>query len=128
MGENKGRPEGPLSARSGRSTSFTPASSSSLLPVISQDGVRSLLEADPYAELTPTELLLKLADVSDDRVTHSKDWPKTAASLSTQLRRLAPAFRCVGIEISLDDPKTGKRLRTTSGQRLIRLEKAGKTE
>ncbi|MEE8530722.1 MAG: hypothetical protein V3S34_00730 [Hyphomicrobium sp.] len=92
------------------------------------DGVRSLLEADPYAELTPTELLLKLADVSDDRVTRSKDWPKTPASLSTQLRRLAPAFRCIGIKISLDDPKTGKRLRTTSGQRLIRLEKAGKTE
>ncbi len=92
------------------------------------DGVRSLLEPDPCVELTPTDLLLKLADLTGDRAVRSRDWPKTPASLSIQLRRLAPAFRRIGIEIMLDDAKTGKRLRTTSGQRLIRLEKAGKTE
>jgi len=55
---------------------------------------------------TPTETLQKLGELlSDDRKT-PKGWPSSSRVLSSQLKRLAPQLRCVGIGVELGKSKT----------------------
>lgn len=46
---------------------------------------------------TATELLKKLTDTVTEQITKGKDWPKTPTALSTQLTRMTPSLRKVGI-------------------------------
>ncbi len=75
-----------------------------------KSAVETALEASPLTapiralavggwEGTATDLLAELADLVEDQVARSRSWPKSARSLSTALRRLAPDLRSEGIEI-----------------------------
>jgi hypothetical protein len=98
--------------------------------------ISTALEASPVAEAiltfmadreywqgTATELLEELnADVEEEirrRRERLKAWPKTGRGLSGELRRLAPALRARGIEVSFS--------RGSSGVRHVHLEKNGAT-
>lgn len=63
---------------------------------------------------TTTELLDKLSFDVGETAERRKDWPKGARALGTILRRLAPNFRAVGIDIMWD---------RGSGERLIYIRK-----
>ena len=54
-----------------------------------------------------TELLKRLTDLVDEKITHSEAWPRSARGLSGDLRRLAPVLRRVGVEI--DFPRSSDR-------------------
>jgi len=49
---------------------------------------------------TPSELLEKLDNLVEDKITRRRDWPKSAGGLSKILNRLAPNFRQIGIEVA----------------------------
>jgi hypothetical protein len=68
---------------------------------------------------TAAELLDALTPLgSDGRPRPPKGWPASARGMSGHLRRVTPALRAVGIEVTI--PQT-----RTSGGRIIRVEKAG---
>jgi hypothetical protein len=48
---------------------------------------------------TATELLTALSHLVSESIRSSRDWPKSAKSLSGKLRRLAPNFAAVGVQI-----------------------------
>ena len=81
------------------------------------------LEASPVAaairsldsfEGTATELLAKLDDLINDKISALKTWPKSGRALANALRRLAPSLAAVGQEVTFVRPS-----RKTDGQRLI---------
>ena len=60
--------------------------------------VREFMEKRNHWEGTATELLEALP--ASDQTARSKAWPKVPRTLSNQLRRLAPALRKVGIQVT----------------------------
>lgn len=65
---------------------------------------------------TASELLVKLADLVDEKTTKNKHWPATPRGLAGELRRLAPALRRAGYDVIFAN-RTGK-------ARLIHLQKS----
>lgn len=76
--------------------------------------VRTLVASDDW-QGTATELLESLATIAGENVVRRRDWPVAPNALSGQLRRLAPDFRAIGIEIDFDHRAGG------TGQRLISI-------
>jgi len=62
--------------------------------------IRDLMDELAEWEGTAAELLTALEDKADDRTRNSKQWPKSARSLSGQLRRAATFLRQKDIDIS----------------------------
>jgi hypothetical protein len=50
---------------------------------------------------TATELLVELEKHPPENVVKSQYWPKGASVLSNRLKRHAPAFRAMGIDVDL---------------------------
>jgi hypothetical protein len=71
---------------------------------------------------TATELLVQLTAIAGEAVARRKDWPAQPNTLSGQLRRLAPDFRAIGIEIDCDARAPG------SGARAIAIRRIGLQE
>jgi hypothetical protein len=80
-----------------------------------QEATESVLEADPVAGAvrglvekqgrwagTATELWQTLNELVDEDVRHTKAWPAAPNSLTSRLKRLAPALRGIGIEYGED--------------------------
>jgi hypothetical protein len=61
---------------------------------------------------TATELLKSLPGEVSDQIAKSKDWPQNARALSGSVRRLAPALRKMGIDLTFPRGKDRKRTRT----------------
>jgi hypothetical protein len=61
--------------------------------------VERLMEEQNTWEGTATELLEELENKIDDKVKKSKTWPTKVQTLTTRIRRAAPALRVVGVEI-----------------------------
>lgn len=78
---------------------------------------QALLKLVAAGEVTGTasELLTRLANV-DLEASRSKSWPRDAARLGGQLRRLAPHLRRFGLEVEFVDSKGQRR-----AKRLIRI-------
>jgi hypothetical protein len=74
------------------------------------------LEADGQpARLEGTATELKtLLQADDENLERRRDWPKTPKTLSERLRRLAPSFRALGIDVEFEREKR---------RRFIRIEK-----
>jgi hypothetical protein len=94
-----------------------------------REATESALEADPVAGAvralmqnqeqwngTATELWQILNELVDEDVRHTKAWPAAPNSLTSRLKRLAPALRGIGIEYS--EERTGRK-----GSRLKKLTK-----
>jgi hypothetical protein len=88
------------------------------------------LESDPVGQAiihldqvnwkgTATGLLDTLSNQVSDTVRRSKSWPTTARWLSSNIRRLVPAFRKIGIEVEF-------KREGSSGTRYITIIKTGK--
>jgi hypothetical protein len=82
------------------------------------EAVEITLEASPLYEPlrvisatgfegSATELLHRLADLVGEKTAKTDGWPKTAAVLGGEVRRLAPVLRRVGIEIEF--PRRGRK-------------------
>ena len=67
---------------------------------------------------TATALLAKLTSMAGETVTRRKDWPAAPNVLSGQLKRLAPDFRAIGIEIDCDAREPGTGVRSISIRRI----------
>ena len=63
---------------------------------------------------TAGELLSRLSDHADDRERSLGSWPKAPAGLSNILRRLAPSFRAVDVDIQFYREPGGQRRRIVS--------------
>jgi hypothetical protein len=61
--------------------------------------VRELLEEQESWDGTPSELLVVLGDRVALKVRQARNWPKAANRLSSELNRLAPALRSIGIHV-----------------------------
>lgn len=49
-----------------------------------------------------SDLLAEINRITDEKTQRQRHWPKAANALSAKLRRLAPNFRAVGIEVNTD--------------------------
>src|SRR5262249_10655295 len=78
------------------------------------DPLRQLMADKELWEGKPSELLAKLGELADDKVTKIQDWPKRANSLSGQLKRLAPNLRKIGLHVTFGSAGRGK----TKGRRI----------
>ena len=67
---------------------------------------------------TATELLVQLTAIAGEAGARRKDWPAEPNTLSGQLRRLAPDFRAIGIEIDCDARHPGSGARSISIRRI----------
>jgi hypothetical protein len=98
------------------------ASSTSVAIEASAIGPALLRFMDPRTEWlgTATSLLEFLAGYADEKTRKRKDWPQNPRGLRSDLQRIAPSLRRVGIETTFD-------LRSTdsSRERQIRLQKVG---
>ena len=65
-----------------------------------------------------TALLARLAERADDALLRRRDWPGAPNALAVQLRRLAPDFRAIGIEIDCEAREPGSGARSISIRRL----------
>ena len=92
-----------------------------------QGAVEGTLEGDPVADVvlamvpwsgTATELLAALNHQTPEHITKRKDWFSRPRQVSNALRRLAPALRKVGVEVTFAR-------QAHTGRRLIFVEKAG---
>ncbi|MBI4584570.1 MAG: hypothetical protein HY717_11195 [Planctomycetes bacterium] len=73
---------------------------------------RRLLDETGSWDGTATALLERLVQTVSEKVLEGRNWPKSAKGLSGILRRLAPAFRRLGYEISFErETETKKRER-----------------
>ena len=70
-------------------------------------------------EGTSTELLAKMNSRVPEAIQKGRGWPKRANVLSNVLRRLAPNFRAIGIEVVFS--QTGGK----GSRRLVKIEKVG---
>jgi hypothetical protein len=82
--------------------------------------VRSLAERGGFRG-TASELLQRLADEAGEDATRRKGWPADGSRLSSELRRIAPSLRRVGVEVTLDVRLSRKNYRGIE----IRLADAG---
>jgi hypothetical protein len=64
-----------------------------------RDVLQEMINKDSLFEGTATELLNTLNARIGNRIPLPQSWPKSAKGSSSQLRRLAPALRSIGIEI-----------------------------
>ena len=71
---------------------------------------------------TATALLATLTSLAGETLIRRKDWPAAPNVLSGQLKRLAPDFRAIGIEIDCDAREPG------TGVRSIRIRRIGPQE
>jgi energy-coupling factor transporter ATP-binding protein EcfA2 len=88
-----------------------------------QDATDAALEASPlspYFEAvadgearTATELLEQLEQLAGEGVTKQRGWPSTPTQLSSQLKRLAPDLRRIGIEVDRASDGRGAKRRKT---------------
>jgi hypothetical protein len=69
--------------------------------------VRELAESG--FEGIATELLERLGEIAGEPTTRRKGWPKSARSLTGELRRIAPNLRAVGIEVEFLGRERGRR-------------------
>lgn len=60
--------------------------------------IEKLVEYNPW-QGTPSELLKELHDCVDDSVSHQREWPKDARTLSATLRRLTPNLQAAGFGV-----------------------------
>jgi hypothetical protein len=60
--------------------------------------IRALIDQQSAWTGTASELLTTLIALAEPRAVDSRFWPKTAAQLGKQLKRLTPALRAIGIE------------------------------
>jgi hypothetical protein len=67
--------------------------------------VRQLLDNDSSWSGEASELLKKLWELVPEELRRDWSWPKTPRSLSACLRRLSPAFRRAGIDVSFGKSK-----------------------
>jgi hypothetical protein len=86
--------------------------------------VRELMASRGEWTGTTTELLKILSSAASDQVTRSKDWPQNPRALSGALRRLAPALRKTGIDVTFPREKDRKRTRTIVIRASSRLSEA----
>ena len=77
--------------------------------------VRSLIAGAEGWEGTASELLLALADHVEEPVRRGRDWPSSPRALSAVLRRIAPNFRAIGVEVEFARGPDSRR------RRLIRI-------
>lgn len=75
--------------------------------------VRSFMDDKDEWEGTSTELLAALQGQVEEAVSRSDVWPKDATRLSSRLKRIAPALRSVGIEVSDDRSKRTRHKKLT---------------
>ncbi len=68
---------------------------------------------------TATELLGELEGQVETATVKRKAWPKTASHLSTELRRLEPGLRAVGIDIEFARSGTGRQIRLKAQNAVI---------
>ena len=61
------------------------------------------MESRPYWEGTVGDLLKELGKITDENTTGSKNWPRSPRGLGSSLRRLATAFRSIGVNIRIED-------------------------
>lgn len=66
-----------------------------------------------------SELLTHIETMASESEMHSKTWPKDGKSLSGNLRRLAPNFRAIGIELDFGSRGRGKNKRRNIAIRKI---------
>ncbi|MEO7863998.1 MAG: hypothetical protein ABIU05_26920 [Nitrospirales bacterium] len=78
--------------------------------------LRKLVEGGTW-EGTPADLLTKLTDIVGEPTRKTREWPSRACTLSSQLKRLAPALRQTGLVITQEK-------RTAAG-RCVKLEQRG---
>ena len=71
--------------------------------------LRQLIRHGPYKG-TATELIEALAGLAGGIAEH-RNWPKSAAALSKELRRIQPQLRAEGIEVTFDRDDTPERRR-----------------
>lgn len=76
--------------------------------------VRRLMERTDGWEGSAAQLLADLNRHVSERISREKGWPRLPQSLSNRLKRLAPALREIGIEVTFDRVGRG-------GDRVIRL-------
>ena len=88
-----------------------------------QDAMEDVVSSDPVAESiwllvssqswegTASELLSALESIAGERVAKSKRWPNNAQILSRSLKRIAPALRRVGVEVSYERRGRGREKR-----------------
>src|SRR5262249_42872962 len=81
-------------------------------PIASE--IRALVEGSPRWEGTAKDLLTFVIEKKTDAEQRSRTFPQTPQAISNHLRRLAPGFRTLGIEIAF---------RRQASQRLITIEK-----
>jgi len=70
----------------------------------------------PMWEGSAEELLQLLAGFAGEKVTKGKYWPLTTSSFGKRLRRIAPAFRSIGVELDFDrdtDSARGRLIKIT---------------
>jgi hypothetical protein len=67
--------------------------------------IRKLMETRDFWEGTASELLDKLENDMADKETRRKEWPKSPATLSRKIIRLASFLRRVGINVQRQEPK-----------------------
>jgi hypothetical protein len=73
--------------------------------------LREMVTPDALFEGTMTELLKALNAPASDRTRNQQAWPKLPQQLSSQLKRLAPALRSIGLEIEyLPGHKHGRKV------------------
>lgn len=76
--------------------------------------LRRMMDTHERWEGTATELLARLDHLADTKIHRLPSWPKGAKALSSELRRLAPALRSVGIVTTWD---------RSASQRTVTLER-----
>jgi hypothetical protein len=74
--------------------------------------VRELMASRNEWTGTATELLKMLTGGLDDQIAKPKDWPQSPRALSGSIRRLAPALRKIGVDVTFPRGKDRKRTRT----------------
>ncbi len=86
------------------------------------EALLDLVEGQYSMSTTAPDLLEDLGNKATEKQRESKAWPKTAKGLSNALRRLAPALRRAGVDISFGDRSGAP---GSKGRRLISIEKRG---
>lgn len=73
--------------------------------------VRSLLQATPQWDGTPSELLAKLETYASERQLAARTWPCNAGVLGNQLRRLVAPLQVLGIGVEFSKAANNMRTR-----------------
>ncbi len=85
-------------------------------------GLRELLERHALiTEITATDLLRDLSDITDERIVRSKGWPGNARALGAKLRRLAPYLRRAGMNVIFDRESEARQITIERMEKLASL-------